>query len=68
MTPLQSAVVMNDVPRLKFLIEHGADLRLTGDKGITALEYAKKIHKAGSESWDTSEIIQLLSDAEKSQR
>ena len=64
-TPLQSAVVLNDVPRVKFLLEHGADVHLTGGKGITALEYAKKIHKAGSERQDRTEIIQLLSDAEK---
>jgi len=64
-TPLQSAVVMNDVPRVKFLIEHGADLHITGDKGMTALEYAKKLHKAGSERQDRTEIIQILSDAEK---
>ena len=64
-TPLQSAVVMNDVPRVKFLIEHGADLHITGDKGMTALEYAKKLHKGGSERQDRTEIIQILSDAEK---
>jgi len=65
-TPLQSAVVLNDVSRVKFLIEHGADLHLTGDKGMTALEYAKKLHKAGSERQDRTEIIRILSDAEKS--
>ncbi|MBL1277863.1 MAG: hypothetical protein COB30_017420 [Ectothiorhodospiraceae bacterium] len=64
-TPLQSTVVMNDVPRIKFLIEHGADLQIRGDVGMTALEYAKKIHKAGSERQDRTEIIQILSDAEK---
>jgi len=64
-TPLQSAVVLNDVPRVKFLLEHGADVHLTRGKGITALEYAKKIHKAGNERQDRTEIIQLLLDAEK---
>jgi len=64
-TPLQSAVVLNDVPRVKFLLEHGADVHLTKGKGITALEYAKKIHKADSERQDRTEIIQILSDAEK---
>ncbi|MBL1274937.1 MAG: hypothetical protein COB30_002505 [Ectothiorhodospiraceae bacterium] len=64
-TPLQSAVVMNDVPRVKFLIEQGANLQIRGELGMTALEHAKKIHKAGSEFWDRSEIIQILSDAEK---
>ncbi len=65
MTPLQAAVVHNDLLRIKFLLDHGADLRFTGDKGMTALEYAKKIHKAGSERQDRTEIIQILSDAEK---
>ncbi len=61
MTPLQAAVVHNDVRRVKFLLEYGADLRLTGYKGMTALEYAKKLHKAGSERQDRTEIIQIIS-------
>jgi len=64
-TPLQAAVVYNDVPRVKFLLEQGADLQMRGELGMTALEYAKKIHKAGSKFRDNSEIIQILSDAEK---
>jgi len=61
-TPLQAAVVYNDVPRIKFLLEQKADLQIRGELGMTALEYAKKLHKAGSEFRDLSEIIQ---DAEK---
>jgi len=64
-TPLQAAVVYNDVPRVKFLLEQGADLQIRGELEMTALEYAKNIHKAGSEFRDKTEIIQLLSDAEK---
>ncbi|MBL1274938.1 MAG: hypothetical protein COB30_002510 [Ectothiorhodospiraceae bacterium] len=64
-TPLQAAAVYNDAPRIKFLIEQGADLQLRGEFGMTALEYAKKTHKAGSKFRDNREIIQLLSDAEK---
>ncbi|NOX77101.1 MAG: hypothetical protein GXP17_10945, partial [Gammaproteobacteria bacterium] len=33
MTPLQAAVVYNDVPRVKFLIEQGADLQIRGELG-----------------------------------
>ena len=64
-TPLQAAVVYNDVPRAKFLLEQGADLQIRGELEMTALEYAKKLHKAGSKFRDKSEIIQILSDAEK---
>ncbi|MBL1277355.1 MAG: hypothetical protein COB30_014830 [Ectothiorhodospiraceae bacterium] len=64
-TPLQAAAGYNDAPRIKFLIEQGADLQLRGESGMTALEYAKKTHKAGSKFRDNREIIQLLSDAEK---
>ena len=64
-TALQAAVVYNDVPRVKFLLEQGADLQIRGELEMTALEYAKNIHKAGSEFRDKTEIIQLLSDAEK---
>ena len=64
-TPLQAAAGYNDAPRIKFLIEQGADLQLRGEFGMTALEYAKKTHKAGSKFRDNREIIQLLSDAEK---
>ena len=65
MTPLQATALSNDVQSVKFLIEQGADLQIRGELGMTALEYAKKIHKAGSEFWDISEVIQILSDAEK---
>ncbi len=63
-TPLQAAVVYNDVKRVKFLIEHGADLHITGGEGMTALEMARKFHKAESKLENRSEIIQILSDAE----
>ncbi len=64
-TPLQAAVVYNDVPRVEFLLEQGADLQIRGKFGMTALAFAKKNHKAGSKLRDKSEIIQILSDAEK---
>jgi len=64
-TPLQGAALTNELQSVKFLIEQGANLQIRGELGMTALEHAKKIHKAGSEFWDRSEIIQILSDAEK---
>jgi len=64
-TPLQGAALTNELQSVKFLIEQGANLQIRGELGMTALEYAKKIHKAGSQFWDRTEIIQLLSDAEK---
>jgi len=64
-TPLQSAVLENNVRGVKFLLEQGADLHLTGGYKMTAIEIAKKFHKAGSELQDMREIIQILSDAEK---
>jgi len=64
-TPLQGAALSNDMQSVKFLIEQGANLQIRGELEMTALEYAKKIHKAGSEFWDRTEIIQILSDAEK---
>jgi len=63
MTPLQAAVVYNDAPRIKFLIKQGAGLQMRGELGMTALEYAKKTHKAGSQFRDNREIIKILSDA-----
>jgi len=64
-TPLQGAALTNELQSVKFLIEQGANLQIRGELGMTALEYAKKIHKAGSERQDRTEIIQILSDAEK---
>jgi len=67
MTPLQATALSNDVQSVKFLLEKGADLHLTGDKGITALALAKKMHVVGNKLRDRTEIIQILSDAEKPQ-
>ncbi|VAW86303.1 hypothetical protein MNBD_GAMMA18-1798 [hydrothermal vent metagenome] len=64
-TPLQSAVVMNDMPRVKFLLDYGADIHLSEGYGMTPIDIARKFHKTGSERQDRTEIIQILSDAEK---
>jgi len=64
-TPLQAAVRYNDTRRVKFLIGQGADLHITGDHKMTALEIAKKLHREGDKLQDRREIIQILSDAEK---
>lgn len=63
MTPLQGAVVGNDVPSVKFLLKQEASLDITGYRGMTALELARKRHKANDEFLDNSEIIKILSDA-----
>jgi len=63
-TPLQAAVVYNDVKRVKFLLEYGADIHITGGEEMTALEMARKFHKEESKLQNRSEIIQILSDAE----
>ncbi len=62
-TPLQAAVVYNDVKRVKFLLEYGADIPITGGEGMTALEMARKFHKEESKLQNRSEIIRILSDA-----
>ncbi|VAW88556.1 hypothetical protein MNBD_GAMMA18-1324 [hydrothermal vent metagenome] len=64
-TPLQAAVMYNDVRRVNFLLEYGANIHLSEGYGMTPIDIARKFHKAGSELEDRSEIIQILSDAEK---
>jgi len=65
MTPLQATAQSGEVQNVKFLLKQGTDLRLTGDKGMTALALARKMHIAGNKLRDRTEIIQILSDAEK---
>jgi len=61
LTPLQAAVLHNDVQRVKFLIENGANIGIKSDSyGMTALELARKLHKDDSRE-DRSEIIKILS-------
>lgn len=62
-TPLQAAVAYNDVPRVKFLIEQGADLHITGSEGMTALALAIRLHKETTFQ-NRNEIIRLLSEAD----
>ncbi len=64
MTPLQATAQGGEVKNVKFLLKQGADLRLTGNKGMTALALARKMHVADSKLRDRAEIIQILSDAE----
>jgi ankyrin repeat protein len=65
-TPLQSAVLSNDVRGVKFLIGYRVDVRIKNERyGMTALEMAKKFHKEESKLQNRSEIIQILSDADK---
>ena len=65
LTPLQSAVLDNDVRGVKFLIKQGADVHIKNERyGMTALEMARKFHKEESKLQNRSEIIQILSDAE----
>ncbi len=64
-TPLQSAVLDNDVRGVKFLIGQRADVHIKNERyGMTALEMAKKFHKEESKLQNRSEIIRILSDAE----
>ncbi len=64
-TPLQAAVLYNDVRRVNFLLEYGADIHLSEGYGMTPIEIARKFHQAGNKLQDRTEIIQILSDAEK---
>jgi len=64
MTPLQATALGGEVQNVKFLLKQGADLHLTGDKGMTALVLARKMHVTGSKLRDRTEIIQVLSNAE----
>lgn len=63
-TPLQAAVLFNDLERVKFLLKHGANIHIRNEHyKMTAIELAKKRHEeTGKEN--RSEIIKLLSDAE----
>ncbi len=61
LTPLQAAVLHNDVQRVKFLIDHGANIGVKSNGyGMTALELARKLHK-NERREDRSEIIKILS-------
>jgi hypothetical protein len=63
LTPLQAAVLHNDVQRVMFLVKHGADKSIKSKSyGMTALELARKLHKEESKE-DRSEIINILSTA-----
>lgn len=42
MTPLMLAARYNQIDILKLLIEKGANLKLTDEKGLTALKYAER--------------------------
>jgi len=64
-TPLQAAVLYNDVRRVNFLLEYGADIHLSEGYGMTPIEIAKKFHREGNKLQDRRGIIQILSDAEK---
>ena len=62
-TPLHASVLYNDLPRVKFLIEQGADIEIRSQGyGMTALELAKKLHnEQGKENRD--EMIKVLFSA-----
>ncbi len=62
-TPLHASVLYNDVERVKFLIEHGADIEIRSKGyGMTALELARRLHEEqGSEN--RTEIINMLAAA-----
>ena len=64
-TPLQAAVLYNDVRRVNFLLKYGADIHLSEGYGMTPIDIARKFHKAGDELQDRSEIIRILLNAEK---
>ncbi|MCF6337632.1 MAG: ankyrin repeat domain-containing protein [Gammaproteobacteria bacterium] len=64
LTPLHGSALMGDIKTLQFLLRHGADIHIKSNQYETALELAKKFHKANDKLRDRTEIIRLLSDAE----
>lgn len=63
-TPLQAAVLHNDVKQVRFLINQGANVNIKSKGyGMTALELARKLHNKGESREDRSEIIKILSSA-----
>ncbi|MDZ4263027.1 MAG: hypothetical protein U1B30_11950, partial [Pseudomonadota bacterium] len=60
-TPLLASVLYNDVERVKFLIDQGANIEIRSKGyGMTALELAKKLHKEQGRE-DRTEMINILS-------
>jgi Ankyrin repeats (3 copies) len=64
LTPLHAAALGGNVEDLKFLLSQGADFRIKHKDRGTALDVAKKFHRANDKSRDRSEIIRLLTEAE----
>ena len=63
-TPLHNAVLLNAPEIVRVLLDAGARLDIEGDKGLTPLEYAKRLEEEGRD-WDFSEVIRLLEEAER---
>lgn len=62
-TPLHASVLYNDVERVKFLIDQGANIEIRSKGyGMTALELARKLHKEQGRE-DRTEMIDILSAA-----
>lgn len=60
-TPLLASVLYNDIERVKFLIDQGANIEIRSKGyGMTALELARKLHKEQGRE-DRTEMINILS-------
>jgi len=60
-TPLHAAVLYNDLERVRFLINQGANINIESKGyGMTALELARKLHKEHGKE-NRSEIVKILS-------
>lgn len=62
LTPIHSAVLLNDVEMAEFLLKHGAELNTKPPAiNMTPLEFARSLQKK-EPSVDRSEILEILSD------
>lgn len=56
-TPLEHAVSGGNLPAVRYLLDHGADLHMEGDENVTALHRAAK---KGTTSYKFGEEIMAL--------
>jgi hypothetical protein len=64
LTPLHSAVVLNQPEVVKYLLSHGADKSVRDNKfKLTAVELANKLQNNSSQDMEYSQVIQALQTA-----
>jgi len=62
LTALHSAVLLTDKESVLFLLEHGIDISIKSENGLTALDWAIKMQEANPAK-SRDEIVQILEAA-----